>query len=219
MITAAQAIGRARDYHAAFNKQRNPDAVLLRFLSDYAAELYGRLIAIDESAVSTELVQPLPLADFEQGITIPANRYVGDVSAVTLDGFPLPVDLIPFSHRFDRQRGAGLYGWVLGSVLYLRGTAAEWQNYATVRVRYVPVPVPLVKLADAIALPDTALGACVLACVRMMSGRGHNDESLPAIPLALFMEEASGAEKAFLDDIANRKGAVKIRTRDTRGMR
>lgn len=214
---AAQAIERARDRHPAFDRQRCPDALALRALSDYVATLHGKIIAIDESAIALEQVTPLPLADFAAGIALPAHRYLHDVSATAADGTPWPVDVIPYATRFDHQRGVGRYAWVIGGVLYLRGTADAWAVFTEARVRYVPVPAELTALADALPLPDLALGSCAAHLAYTFACRGHMDPALPEIVLPSFADKAAQTEADYLADVANRRTATVIRTRDTRG--
>lgn len=218
-FTAAKAITRARDAHSAFDTHRNPDAVLLRMLSDYAVELHGKVAERDETALATEQVEDLPLADFEDGITLEANRYVLEATATAGDpnGTPYPIDLIPLSHRFDSQRGRGRYAWVVAGVLYLRGTANVWKEFAEVRIKYVPIPAELTTLAATIALPDTALRACAAHLAYQMACRGHNDASLPAIDAGSFARKAEKAEVGFLNDVSNRRTATVVKTRDIRG--
>lgn len=217
MITAAQAIERARDRHQAFDRQRCPDALALRALSDYCRALHGKIIAIDDSAIALEQVTPLPLADFAAGVTLPPNRYLHDVTVIATDGTPWPVDVIPYAARFDHQRGVGRYAWVIGGVLYLRGTAEAWNLFTELRVRYVPVPAELTTLNDALPVPDLALGACAAHLAYVFACRGHADPALPEIVLPSFEQKAERAEAEYLEDVANRRTARVIRTRDVRG--
>lgn len=219
-MTAGEVIESARDRHPAFARNRNPDAVVLRYVSDYARALHGKVAAIDEAALVTDgVTTPLPLDDHDAGIPLLPNRYVAGVAA-RLRSTPdhactLPVTLVPWANRLDHTNPSAS-AWVHGSVLSLRPPATRWRLVAEVIVSLVPVPVTLTSLADPLPLPDTASLALVEQTAFFMARRGHTNPALPGIDIAVFAAAASSAEAAYLADVANRLTVEPIQTRDVR---
>lgn len=209
-IIAARVINGARDRHPLFDPEHTPPRVALRALSDYVQELHGKVAAIDEGALAVALATAMPLGDFAEGITLPANRYVQEASYVTA-GEEFPIDLVPFAHRFDPRRTRNPLAWVQDGALHLEGQASDWAAATEVRVRYVPVPAELAADTDTLPLPDTARRACVEYVAGFMATRAA--EGLDA---TVFLARAEAAEREFLADVGNRRTAVVFRTRDTR---
>lgn len=218
-MTAGDVLLAARDRHPAFDRHRTPDAVALRFLSDYARELHGKVAAIDESLLAEEgVTATLPLADHEAGIPLPANRYLAGVTG-RMQGWSVdeprtfPIVCIPWARRFDRDvpRGAA---WEHGDVLYLRSPASLWRSVDQVAVSLVPIPQPLTDLNSALALPETARRACVEHTALAMARRGHTDPALPVIDVAGFITIARTAEADYLADVANRLTGIPSSVRD-----
>lgn len=215
-LLAGNVIDAARDRHAAFDRQRHPNKMLLRFLSRYARQLHGKLVALDPDAVRVETTANLPLADFDAGIALPANTvYVAEVAASypapsTLP--PLPIDLIQSDERdaWNRPRAVA---WQVGDKLYLGGTADAWTAFGQIAISSVQLPVALVALTDAIALPDAAESACVEAVAEFMAKR-EAQEGNDKIALAVFGEDAAKAEGAYLAVVMNNVAGRTFYTKD-----
>lgn len=218
-MLAGTVVNAARDTHPAFDDRRNPDAAVLRFLSRYVRELHGKVAAIDETRLAVEEVVDFPLADFEAGVALPAHRYLAGASArltsTSASGDPLtvPVEVVPWAHRHDPKLKPASC-WIVNGVAYFLGPERSWSNVAEVAFLLVETPSELATLADTLAIPDEAEAACVAACALFMAKRGHKDEKLPEIDVNLFIGEAERAERAYLDDVANRNTGVVTRTRD-----
>lgn len=211
-------IERARDRHPAFDRNRNPDAVALRYLSDYVRELHGKVAKIDETALVTEHLVAMPLANHDAGIVLPANRYVAGLAA-TLVGHTaesprvVPAALIPWAHRFDRNTPTAA-GWLYMGRLFLRSPASHWRTVTQLGVGLVLTPVALVTLDDVLPLPDEASQASVERVALLLARRGHTDPSLPAIDITAFAAAADTAEAVYLADVANGVEANHFQTRD-----
>src|SRR5512146_2493014 len=118
-LIAGDLISAARDTHAAFNKERTPPATALRLLWQYAKELHGKIANVDPMLLITDLSIPMPLADYNAGYELPANRYVQEVRAVDGTGSTRQVDLVPFAHRFDHNQRVHV-AWTEADFLHLR---------------------------------------------------------------------------------------------------
>lgn len=218
MLVAREVIDAARDRHPAFDRNRNPDKLVLRFLSSYATELHGKVVKLNETALLTELSVALPLADHEAGIPLPPHRYVAEIvarlnSSTTDDPQVMPVALIPWAHRFDRNRPIWA-GWVVKGTLYLRSPASRWQTMNEIAVSLVPTPILSQTLDDPVALPDEAGRALIEHTAAFMARRGHSNPALPAIDLSACVLAATSAEEAYLADVANGVTSVNFQTRD-----
>jgi hypothetical protein len=218
-LLAGDVIDAARDRHAAFDRERAPQGVCLRFLSQSARRLHGKIMEIDEDVLRVEQNTVLPLADFSAGIALPANRTivgvtVQDRSAVNPRSFD--IDLVPANLRNDRNTPAAA-AWQIGNKLYLRGAASDWTQYGSIAVSTVPIPPLVAKSSDVIDLPDTALEALADAIALQLAKRGvtpKDGERLPPIVLGAFVASAKSSEDDFLDEIRNRLTGRTFQTRD-----
>lgn len=214
-LLAGDIIDEARDRHAAFDVRRNPQKAVRRFLASYCVELAGKINRIDETALITEYVQALPLADFTVGITLPANRGIAGV--VALDNKSpaqkFPVDLIPWATRGDSNVPLAS-AWLYAGKLYLQGEAASWRNIVSIAVAYTPDFALITADADVIPLRQDTRMALIENAALFMAGRGHNDTALPPIDMKKFAMTAAEAEGDALKNVANALGAIHFRTRD-----
>jgi hypothetical protein len=206
-LLAGSVIDAARDRHTAFDRKTHPSKMLLRYLSRYVKQLHGKITAIDEDAVRVEIVASFPLADFGNGIALPANtRYVAEAS-VTYPApstfAPAPLEIIQSSERNARNAPAN-GAWQVAGSLHLAGTADRWKQFDTIAISVVTTPVDLVTLDDLLAVPDAAEGACVEALALFMAQReAQESDGDPKIALSPFVAAFSDAEKSYLDDVKN----------------
>lgn len=214
-LLVGDVIDSARDDHVAFDRERCPQGMCIRILSEYAIELHGKIMEIDEDVLRTEFSTNLPLAVFAAGIPLPANRTVVSIAALAtgVNARSFPVELVPAEQRFDSNTPAAA-AWQIGDVIYLRGDAQQWLNVASIAIATVPIPVPLTKSADALFLPDTTKRALARNLALALALRGHSDASLPAIDAAAFASRAADAEKSYLDEVRNRLTGRAFHTRD-----
>lgn len=212
-MLASEVILSARDRHRAFDRNNCPDAVALRFLSGYVAELHGKITRLDETALVSEQVVNMPMADFDEGITLLANRRVVGVTPQLTNDDVGVIDLIPWEHRNDRNQPSAA-AWMYNGKLFLRSPSTLWNNVATVTVSYIPLPVTLTTMGATVPLPDMSVTACVEKTAAFMARRGTTDASLPPINLKEFVYAANEAESLYLDEVKDRITGVMFRTRD-----
>ncbi len=207
-LLVGDVIDEARDRHPSFDRNKNPQKVVRRFLSGYTEELAGKINRIDSTALLVEVTQAMPLSVFDDGITLPANRGVAAVVAVDDATTPrrLPIDLIPYASRGDRNVPVNS-AWTIGGKLYLNGTSQSWQRVTSVAVAYTPAPASYTADTDTIALPIGARRALTEAAAVFMARRS-------GIPINDFVGAMQDAEQQMLLDIANALGHMHFRTRD-----
>lgn len=214
-LLAGDLIDAVRDRHSAFDRERAPQAMILRFLSQYARELHGKIAEIDEDVLRVEFSTPFPLAVFGNGIALPANRTVVDIAALALgaDMRSFPVELIPAGQRFDYNTPAAA-AWQIGNNVYFRGGAQDWTTVASVAIATVPIPAALTKSSDVVPLPDTAERALIEAVALKLAIRGFVGDGLPALDPTVFAQVAENAETAYLNEVRNRLTGRVFHTRD-----
>lgn len=214
-LLAGDIIDEARDRHAAFDNRRNPQKVVRRFLASYCVDLAGRINRIDEQALLAESVVAMPLADFNAGIVLPANRGIAGIVAVDnhVPGLKSPVELVPWATRGDANVPLAS-AWLYGGKLYLQGVASSWRNIVSLAIAYVPDFALLTADADVIPLRQDARLTLVENAALFMAGRGHTDKNLPPIDMKKFVAAAGGAEEEFLKNVSNQLGLTHFRTRD-----
>lgn len=204
----------ARDQHAAFDVQRNPDPLLIRFLANYVQEVQGKIMAIDPSYGSVEqtIVFELPLADFDAGMNLGAGRIITDIVLVNKATEPkritVPISLIPREQRFTYNAPYAA-AWQEGDNLYLRAPAENYTNYGSVEVQVVQNfaeqdVAGLMNRNAVLPLPDAAAAMVVDALALFMARRGHVDAMLPPIDYAAFVAAADKSAGAFYMAIAQR---------------
>lgn len=210
-MDAREIIRSARDRHPSFTPQQTPDAVALRGLNDYQRELVGRILTVHPEALSENLDTDLPLAAFDDGITLPDRHRLHDVEIRHgQTGKAGELGVISFSRRNDVRPPAA---YVLADVLHLVGTADTYTAYDRVRVRYVPLLVDLADLDTALTLPETTRRACVAAVAMLMASRGSKPTDIPPASPADFAVQFTSAEASVLFDLGNAQGVDVGRTR------
>jgi hypothetical protein len=214
-LDVAGIIDEARDRHAAFDNRRNPQKVVRRFLASYAVKLAGKINRIDEQALLTEIVQAMPLANFDAGIALPANRAVAAVVAWDNrnPSRSTPIDLIPWAQRNDVNVPLES-AWLWGGKLFLNGEARNWVNIANLAIAYYPDFALVTADTDVIPLRQDARLTLVENAALFMAGRGHTDKDLPPIDMKKFAAAAEDAETEFLKDVSNQLSVTHFRTRD-----
>lgn len=214
-LVAGDVIEAARDRHKAFVRELAPQGMALRFLSQYQRELLGKIAEIDEDVLRTDTNTVMPLAVFDNGIALPANRTIVAISALTTGAVPnsLEVALVPASLRNDRSTPARA-AYQIGDKLFLRGAASDWTTIGSIAVATVPVPVPVTKSTDVLVVPDTAERALIENLALAMALRGHNEPNIPAIDTGAFGARAKDAEQAYLTEVLNRTTGRAYHTRD-----
>jgi hypothetical protein len=217
-VTAAEIITAARDGHAAFTKHRHPDAGLLRVLSRYKRQLWGRIANVNSSVLAVEDVIDIQTFDFTNGYAFPDHIYVLPDGEVSHPSDRNPSDRSKFTliGQIVRLRSRPvLSGWFEGGQLFLQGELKDWGQAENLYISYVPQPTVLTAVTDNFdPAPDTIAPALETYLMHWMSKKGHNDESLPPIDRAEFREDWTTAEDRFLLELGERKKARRIATLD-----
>lgn len=214
----------ARDRHAAFDAQRNPDPVLLRYLGNFCQEVQGKIMAIDPSygGIEQTIVFELPLADFDAGMAIGAGRIITDIIAVNKSTEPQrrtwAIPLIAREQRFAKN-GPWMAAWQEGENLYLRAPAEGWTNYGSIEVQVVQNfsdddLATLMRRDSVLPLPDAAAGMVADALALFMATRGHTDPALPPIDVGVFAATARASAEAFYDAVRERNVGRMFITQD-----
>lgn len=204
----------ARDYHPAFDEQRNPKGGLYRYLANFCQEVQGKIMAIDPTygGIEQTIVFSLPLLDFENGMALGPGRVVNDVILVNKDTEPkrktTPITLIDRSQRFTVNMPYAV-AWQEGENLYLRGPEENYTNYGSVEVQVVQNftdddILALQNRAAVLPLPDAAASMVTDALALFMARRGHNDPNIPPIDLPDFIRRYQDSAAAFYDAVAQR---------------
>ncbi len=227
-FTADDVVNAARDRHPSFDPKSAPNEVGYRYLDQFAGALASDIMQRRPEAMTvTALVTPLPLAVFSSGIAVPANLMVTEVTALrTGDTSPnedAPVALLAPSQRF-RFSGNGTVGFGIltltaylnGSTLQLGSDATAWSPYASITVRYIPVP-SVTTGASVLPFPDDAMTPCVSALAEFFGMRRQGMSDAP--PAGLWAREAADDRQTFLDRIQRQFGVEEVRVQDVYGDR
>lgn len=213
-FTTGDVIDQARSRHSSFHDKRHPDKVGLQFLSTYVRTLSGKIAKIDADALRTEVSQGLPLGTFANGITLPANTVVINVAAVRSDGTEFDVDVVPEVQRNDLQIPTASC-WQIGSTLFLRPPAQNWQGLASIRIGVNPVTALFTTLKNVVPLPDASMVACIEAVAAFFGRRGGFDAGMEKPDATALSAWASSCEGDYLGEVADRLTGVTFRTRET----
>jgi hypothetical protein len=181
--------------------------MVLRMLSRAHSRLLGVIAGIDPDLLRVETSTALPLADHADGLTLPANRNVVAVTVLQTgaNARSFDVPIVPAHLRDDKDtHPAAVYQ--IGNVLYLRGTAQDWRNIASVAVATIPVPLDITASTGALVVPDEAFDCLVQAVALDLARRGLVPpvDGLPPIDLRAFIEFARDSEQAFLTEVRRR---------------
>lgn len=217
-ITAADVLDGARDLHPSFDPKSQPDTVLVRQIQRDARRLATKVIAIRPEQVpwSTQTTA-LPLAVFANGISLPSHLLVTQVTALRAGGTS-PQDDTPIPLVNTQQRTRWGQPWpsafIMSGTLYLAATAADWLPYASVTVRYVPVP-SVTSSASAIGLDDDALTPLVLSLGAFMATRRQGMSDAP--PVGMWQAEAALAEDQYMQRVQRQMAGTDTVVQDSYG--
>lgn len=217
-ITAQEVITSARDAHAAFSKARHPNATLLRALSHYKKQLWGRITNVNSSVLAVEEVVDLTTYDFALGHAFPASIYVIPDGEISHPNDVNPSDRERFTiidqtvRQFTRPQRCG---WFIQNQLWLQGDEKDWVNCTNLYIHYVAIPTGPTALDDNFdPAPDTIEPVLESFLAAKMAAKGHVDQSLPPIDTAEMNKEWHIAEDRFLSELGERRKAQRIKTLD-----
>lgn len=215
MVTA-DVIRSARSLHPTFDKNRHPDRMLVETLSRYQRELLARIIRLDDSLAVTFFDTPLPLADFDSGIALPAYKYPSSVEVTHVGAAGhqrvATVDLVPWQDH-KAYHGAA---YIRNGVLYLTGRAQSWAGFSNVRFYYIPEPdaVDLSLEGTLDFLPQAAEPVVVAYLCKVMAGRGGHGPNEVAPNVGQFTKDWRDSESYFFDEIGHHTQAVVSTVKD-----
>lgn len=214
-LLAGSVIDAVRDRHVAFSRERAPNGMILRFISQYVRSLLGKVAALDEDALRVEVSTPFPLADFSAGIALPANRAVVAVTVEEKGANPRSFDInvVPASNRNDVTTPLNA-AWQIGNTLYLRGQASDWNAYDSIAVSTIPVPAAITKSTDELPVDDTAEAAVADNVALALGRRMAGVEGVPPINVGALTAVAKESEDAYLAEVLNRVNSRVFETRD-----
>lgn len=217
-FTAADVLDGARDLHPSFDPKTQPDAVLLRAVQRDARRLATKVIAVrPENLAWSAVTTALPLPVFSTGITLPAHLLVTQVTALRA-GATTPQDDTPIALVNTNQRMRWGQPWpavfVLSGVLYLAQAAPDWLPYASITVRYVPIP-SVTTSASVLPFDDDALPALTLALGAFMAMRRTGMADAP--PAGMWQPEAAAAENTYIEKLQRQNAATEVVMQDVYG--
>lgn len=220
-ITAQEVIEAARDQHAAFSPQRNPNRLLLRQLAQYKRRLFAKITDVNSSVlqvVATDVTVDITAFDFTNGQDLGDHLYILPDGEIEPQNEIDPGDRAKFTligqnvRNFSRP---ALSGWMRANRLFLQGSAQDWNGFITLHLSVIPMPTGPTALADNFdPMPDSGQDALVNYLALVMAKRGHSDDTLPGIDVRGFRADFAEAERQFLEELGLRKKARKIRTLD-----
>lgn len=217
-ITAQEVITSARDSHAAFSKARHPDRGLLRALSHYKKQLWGRITNVNSSVLAVEEVIDLTTFNFATGHAFPAYIYVTPDGEVSHPNDVNTSDRTKFTliaytvRQFTRPQQCG---WFIQNQLWLQGDEKDWVNTTNLYISYVAMPTGPAALADNFdPAPDSIEPVLETYLAARMGGKGHSDPGLPPINQPELNNEWHVAEDRFLSELGERRKAHRIKTLD-----
>lgn len=210
-VAVTELIIAARSTHESFAPEAHPDSVCLVFLSRYHRMLMSKVIQQNPHQFSS--VQTILYATWD------AAWDKGDTGVAALDhhvympGRANHTDteswdilrLAAWEARPREFRQINDAHWpaysLVGGNVYLHGDQADWDRYASIDIRYVPMTADL-TLAGVITLPDSAEQALVSSLVYHLCQRSANANNPGAPNCAYFREDWMEAERTFMNEIS-----------------
>lgn len=217
MFTAREVIDGARAMHAAFDDRTFPDPVCFDWLAGFVRRTRRRLIAKYPEILLSQAVfsgANWPPSPFEQGVLVADAEYVHSVTALSSETHSDVVALLPLDHLYDTGMWPAAV-WVGGEYqrLYLKGTADDWKQYASLVVTYVALPVALTTPDDEVGLPAPWLDVCLTELAVFMAMRGGR-EVVGAEQAQYLMAQAQEASALAEQSLAAQRGAEVFRIRE-----
>ncbi len=203
-LVAGDLIDEARDEHPTFDDRRHPGKALRRRLNRYQRELIPEITTRNRSILTDVLEQSLPLADFAAGVVVPDYSYP---AVVEIEGPPEAGELKNRTFDIDIVEWAARHGYHMASylrnnVLYLTGTARDWNGLTTLRFYYVPEVDDLTAPTSTLILPNSARSCLVANLAAFMASRGRTEDPKEQPDKAWFDGQWQRAEQRFFSTMA-----------------
>jgi len=207
MRLASQIIAEARYEDPSFTDTRHTDLVLRSRLADYQQELVSKVAEL----VPEELARALDIAvpeDLTTGVELldeedDALRFVRILPAAEAfptEGDPIEAAVVGLQARFAQHRHAPV--WVRDGHLYFGTTSGvDWAGIETVRIYYVPAPLPDVADDTELVMGDAARDTYVSHLTWRMAQRSAREVQRPPESFEAYWRHR---EQMFLRELALR---------------
>lgn len=150
--------------------------------------------------------QGVPYVDYTEPLAVTLDRGVplpsllaplgGTVRYSNSDADPL--SLISYAQRFEAARTPAAY--VQSGVLYLCGSAQDWNDVVSIELRYVPLAPVFTALTDYFLILDGARPAAVAAGAAFAALRIDGVEGI-SVNTSAFEEKSMSAEREYLKSV------------------
>lgn len=152
----------------------------------------------------------MPLAGtFEQGIPLPQHKALlrGTIYFALNDNPTQSADLniVDVSHRLYARGPFAC--WTDNKNLYLIGQGQDWQNVASIDLRYLPEPPNITALTDVFLLPDSAYTPLVEGAAWFAAKRCMNTQDQENVDIGLYTAAKEKAETVWLNELGTRNRA------------
>lgn len=176
------------------------------------AERRGYLVKLSASGVPyIDYTTPL-LATVETGVPLPSMTALLGGTVHYTDGDAGPLCVTSFRERYDPARFPAVYQ--TGEEVRFCGETSDWEDVASLEVRYAPVAPLFTALTDYFLVPDAAKPCLVAKAAAFMALRlaGQSDLGVDA---AAYEAKAQDAEARYLQTV---RLSGRAQTRRMRGM-
>ncbi len=202
-ITAATVLQEARELHPAFAEKWTPDPLAWRFLGRYQRTLVSKIAVLHPDLLEETDTISLPLTPFASGHTLPdAHLYRRGISYFS-SGLKDVFHLIPWQNRPYNRLFPG--GSILKGVLYLLGQATDWTAYASIDIKYVPIPALITAGTDTFVLPDYAHPTLVAATADYLAARVASVKDAPSVDVRRIHDDKEKAQSECLRMVATQR--------------
>lgn len=171
----------------------------------------GYLVKVSAQGVPfIDFTQPL-VATVDAGASLPAMQFPLDGTVWYVDGSCGPLRLVPVTQRFGAFPQHTAYA--VDQQLYLVGESADWQDVASISLRYTPIAPAFTALTDTFLLPDHARPALIAMSAAFMAERvsAWPDVSITIAPLN---QRAAESRVAYLANVSAAKRGRNLRVRE-----
>jgi hypothetical protein len=171
-------------------------------LDRYHKQLILKIAQIDPDELSLFQDISLPLADFDAGEAAnDAHNYLSGKAFFTgQTNIWDRLEKLPWESR-GRRIHHPAYSWMNGTIR-LHGVAADWTQYESLEIRYIPMTADLTP-SSSIILPDTA-EICMTAGLAYFLLRRQPEQPYKGY-LHELRSEWQNSEALFIGEIAGRK--------------
>jgi hypothetical protein len=207
-LTVGDVITRARDHHPSFEDRAHPNGPLLRMLSNYQRDITAKIARVNPGLCASEIVIPLPLADFNAGVKLPSYTYLlpaFELRARNQNDLKEPIDLVDLSLRAVAEMPRK-FVYLKGNNLFLGRRAGNYDAFDQLHLQAVLTPRNLVGLNDVLILPDWGVDTYAGHLALRMAIRGGIEGLTAAF--------AANTELEFLTTVAQQKAATVGQTLD-----